>query len=73
MLALDAKNLTIGYGTRVLLQNLNFSVNFCEIFIILGGSGCGKSSLLKNLFGLYRPMGGNVLIEGQDITHAYGA
>ena len=73
MLALDAKNLTIGYGTRVLLQNLNFSVNFGEIFIILGGSGCGKSSLLKNLFGLYRPMGGDVLIEGQDITHAYGA
>jgi phospholipid/cholesterol/gamma-HCH transport system ATP-binding protein len=56
----------------VLLQNLNFSVNEGEIFVILGGSGCGKSSLLKNLFGLYEPLAGSVLIEGQDITDAHG-
>jgi len=40
--------------------------------VILGGSGCGKSSLLKNLFGLYEPLAGSVLIEGQDITDANG-
>jgi phospholipid/cholesterol/gamma-HCH transport system ATP-binding protein len=40
--------------------------------VILGGSGCGKSSLLKNLFGLYEPLAGSVLIEGQDITDAHG-
>jgi phospholipid/cholesterol/gamma-HCH transport system ATP-binding protein len=55
-----------------MLQNLNFSVNEGEIFVILGGSGCGKSSLLKNLFGLYEPLAGSVLIEGQDITDAHG-
>ena len=43
-----------------------------EIFVILGGSGCGKSSLLKNLFGLYEPLSGDVLIEGQNITIAKG-
>jgi phospholipid/cholesterol/gamma-HCH transport system ATP-binding protein len=47
-------------------------VNEGEIFVILGGSGCGKSSLLKNLFGLYEPLAGSVLIEGQDITDAHG-
>ena len=72
MLAIDVRNLSVVYGQNVLLQNLNFSVNEGEIFVILGGSGCGKSSLLKNLFGLYEPLAGSVLIEGQDITDAHG-
>ena len=72
MAAIDVLNLAVGYGQNVLLQNLNFSVNEGEIFVILGGSGCGKSSLLKNLFGLYEPLAGSVLIEGQDITDAHG-
>ena len=72
MAAIDVRNLSVGYGQNVLLQNLNFSVNEGEIFVILGGSGCGKSSLLKNLFGLYEPLAGSVLIEGQDITDAHG-
>ncbi len=72
MKAIDVKNLTVGYGNKVLLQNLNFSIEDGEIFVILGGSGCGKSSLLKNLFGLYEPLGGDVLIEGMNITRARG-
>jgi phospholipid/cholesterol/gamma-HCH transport system ATP-binding protein len=72
MAAIDVRHLSVGYGQNVLLQNLNFSVNKGEIFVILGGSGCGKSSLLKNLFGLYEPLAGRVLIEGQDITDAHG-
>ncbi len=72
MKAIDVKNLTVGYDNKVLLQNLNFSIEDGEIFVILGGSGCGKSSLLKNLFGLYEPLGGEVLIEGMNITTARG-
>jgi len=72
MKAIDVKNLTVGYGNKVPLQNLNFSIEDGEIFVILGGSGCGKSSLLKNLFGLYEPLGGDVLIEGMNITTARG-
>jgi phospholipid/cholesterol/gamma-HCH transport system ATP-binding protein len=72
MAAIDVRNLSVGYGQNVLLQNLNFSVNEGEIFVILGGSGCGKSSLLKNLFGLYEPLAGSVLIEGQNTTDAHG-
>ena len=39
--AIDVQNLTVGYGSNVLMQDLNFSVNNGEIFVILGGSGCG--------------------------------
>ena len=71
--AVDVQNLTVGYGSNVLMQNLNLTVKNGEIFVILGGSGCGKSILLKNLFSLYQPLGGDVLIEGQNITTALGA
>lgn len=72
MKVLEVKNLTVGYGTKILSKNLNFAVEEGEIFVILGGSGCGKSSLLKNLFGLYQPLAGQVLIDGADITQASG-
>jgi phospholipid/cholesterol/gamma-HCH transport system ATP-binding protein len=62
----------VGYGDKVLLQDLNFSIATGEVFVILGGSGCGKSSLLKNLFGLYQPLAGDVLIDGMNITKAQG-
>jgi len=44
-----------------------------EIFVILGGSGSGKSTLLKHMIGLYEPLAGRVVIDGADITRAYGA
>ena len=70
---IQVKNLTVGYGDNIILQDLNFSVKRGEIFVILGGSGCGKSSLLKNMIGLYEPPVGDVLIEGHDIVTAEGA
>ena len=69
---IDVKDLTVGYGSNIILQDLNFSVKRGEIFVILGGSGCGKSSLLKNMIGLYDPPRGSVLIEGEDIVTAEG-
>ena len=44
-----------------------------ECFIILGGSGCGKSTMLKHMIGLYEPFSGRVLIRGEDITASTGA
>ena len=49
---IQVKDLTVGYGSNIVLKDLNFSVKRGEIFVILGGSGCGKSSLLKNMIGL---------------------
>jgi len=68
-----AEQLNVGYGERVLLQNLNFVVRRGEVFVILGGSGSGKSTLLKNLIGLYPPLAGHVWLDGIDIATAQGA
>ena len=67
---IKAIDLTIGYGSTVLLDRVDFDVARGEISVILGGSGCGKSSLLKNMIGLYRPLGGDILINGRSIVQA---
>ena len=64
------KNLTIGYGDLVLLTDLNFNINRGDVFIIMGGSGCGKSSMLRVLTGLVAPQKGTVVIDGTDFTKA---
>src|SRR5215468_4265072 len=60
----------MGYGSRVLLENAWFDVKRGEILVILGGSGSGKSSLMKNMIGLYRPMAGDILVAGKSIVGA---
>lgn len=65
-------DLSIGYGSRVVLSGVTFEVRRGEVFVILGGSGCGKSSLLKNLIGLRKPLSGRILVNGQDIALAEG-
>ena len=66
----DVKNLTVGYGDIIVLQNISFSVSSGEIFVILGGSGCGKSTLLKHMIGLYTPFRGDVLIFGESMVNS---
>lgn len=70
---IEVKNLTMGYGSYVLQQNANFVVNRGDIFIIMGGSGCGKSSMLRVLTGLLPPLGGDVFIDGVNIAKASAA
>lgn len=67
---IEVKNLTMGYGSYVLQQNADFVVNRGDIFIIMGGSGCGKSSMLRVLTGLLPPLGGDVFIDGVNIAKA---
>jgi len=64
------RDLKVGYGGTVILQNINFQVECGEVFVILGGSGSGKSTLLKNLIGLYTPLEGEVWIEGMNMVTA---
>jgi len=54
--AIRVSHLRMGYGKRVLLDDASFEVLRGEIMVILGGSGCGKSSLMKNIIGLYQPI-----------------
>ena len=66
------EDVTIGYGQKVLMRDLNFDVQRGEVFVILGGSGSGKSTLLKHMIGLYQPMSGHIWLDGRDIVAAQG-
>jgi phospholipid/cholesterol/gamma-HCH transport system ATP-binding protein len=68
--AVSVRNLRMGYGDHVLLNDASFDVQCGEIVVILGGSGSGKSSLMKNIIGLYDPMAGDILIGGRSIVKA---
>jgi len=59
---------TFSYGSRTVLKNISFSIEASEKVAILGGSGEGKTTVLKLVLGLLRPDSGKVLIEGEDIT-----
>ncbi len=67
---IEVRDLTIGYDDFVVLEKLNFNIYEKEIFIILGGSGCGKSTILKHMIGLYPPLNGDILINGSSIVCA---
>ena len=66
---IQVRDLTLGYGTDIILENISFDVLEGEIFIVLGGSGCGKSTLLKHLIGLMTPLSGRIHIDGENISN----
>ncbi len=66
--SIKVMDMVAGYEKEVILNRINFEVYEGEIFVILGGSGCGKTTLLKHLIGLNRPMDGNIEINGIDIS-----
>jgi phospholipid/cholesterol/gamma-HCH transport system ATP-binding protein len=68
--AVSVRGVTMGYVKRVLLGDASFDVHRGEILVIVGGSGCGKSSLMKNIIGLYTPMAGDILVDGESIVRA---
>ena len=65
-----AKDLEIAYGDFVIQRNLNFSVENGEIFVIMGGSGCGKTTVMRCLTGLKKPAKGQVFLEGVSFWEA---
>ena len=71
-IVISVRNLKVGYGQTVILQDINFQVECGEVFVILGGSGSGKSTLLKTLIGLHEPLDGEVWIEGINLVKADG-
>ena len=56
------------YGAREVLRDLSFSIRADERVAVLGGSGEGKTTILKLVMGLIRPDSGKILIDGEDIT-----
>jgi phospholipid/cholesterol/gamma-HCH transport system ATP-binding protein len=64
------RDLTMAYGSFVLMRDLNFVVRKGDIFVIMGGSGCGKSTLLRHLIGLKEPAKGEIIYEDVNFTRA---
>jgi phospholipid/cholesterol/gamma-HCH transport system ATP-binding protein len=67
--AIEFRNVTIAFDQRKILNDLSFKVMKGETKIILGGSGCGKSTTIKLVLGLLKPDSGQVLVDGEDITN----
>ena len=65
--AIVVEDLTIGWGDFILMRGVSFEIPAGDTFVILGGSGCGKSSLLYHLIGLQPPKAGRIHIEGVGI------
>jgi phospholipid/cholesterol/gamma-HCH transport system ATP-binding protein len=66
--AIEFKNVDLSFDDRKVLNNLSFKVMRGETKIILGGSGGGKSTIIKLVLGLLKPDAGRVLVDGEDIT-----
>jgi phospholipid/cholesterol/gamma-HCH transport system ATP-binding protein len=66
------EGLTAAFDDRTILENVSFEVYKGEVFGILGGSGSGKTVLVRHIIGLYEPAAGRVLIEGQEVAAAQG-
>ena len=63
---LQVKRLSVGYGDRMIQHDVSFNVAAGSIFAIMGGSGCGKSTVLRALIGLLRPSAGSICFGTED-------
>jgi len=63
----QVENLVARYGNRTILDGVSCSARRGEITVILGVSGCGKTTLLRHIVGLLTPAAGHVLIDGKDM------
>lgn len=70
MAIIEVSNLTVGYDGQSILEDLTFTIRENEITFLMGGSGCGKTTLLKHMIGLYEPMHGDITIFDQSIVNA---
>ena len=68
---ITVEDLRIGWGSRILMEHVNFEVARGSTLAILGGSGSGKSTLLRYLIGLEQPMAGRIQIDGVGEPHLY--
>lgn len=65
---IEVHDLIARYGDQTILDGISFEVYPREIFIVLGSSGCGKTTLLKHLIGLLKPAAGRIFLWGDNIV-----
>ncbi|MHB1429155.1 MAG: ABC transporter ATP-binding protein [Rhodocyclaceae bacterium] len=63
---IEVRGLAVGYGDYVVQRDLDFVVNKSDIFVVMGGNGCGKTTLMRALVGLQAPLAGAVRYGGED-------
>lgn len=66
--AVEVEGLECRYGDTVVLSGITFAVREGELFFVIGGSGCGKTTLLRHLIGLMKPAKGGVRYYGENFT-----
>src|ERR687892_2690036 len=67
--AIEFRDVVLAFDDRVVLDHLSFRVMKGETKIILGGSGGGKSTIIKLVLGLLKPDEGQILVDGEDVTN----
>jgi len=61
---IEIRDLTMAFGSFVVMRDISAQIKRAEIFIIMGGSGCGKSTLLRHMIGLKAPAKGEIFYDG---------
>ena len=65
---IEFQNVSLSYGNRLILDNINFKINEGQIFGMLGPNGVGKSTIFNLITGLITPRHGKIKINGEDVT-----
>ncbi|ODG93085.1 hypothetical protein BED47_16360 [Gottfriedia luciferensis] len=68
MVRLYTNELTIGYGDRSLVKDLNIKIPDKQITTIIGSNGCGKSTLLKAVTRIISHQSGTIILDGENIA-----
>ena len=66
---IEFENISLSYGNRLILDNINFKINEGQIFGMLGPNGVGKSTIFNLITGLITPKYGKIKINNQDVTN----
>ena len=66
---IEFNNVSLSYGNRLILDNLDFKINEGQIFGMLGPNGVGKSTIFNLITGLIEPNNGKIKIAGQDVKN----
>ena len=66
---IEFKNITLSYGKRIILDNINFKINEGQIFGMLGPNGVGKSTIFNLITGLISPDSGQIKINEEEVTN----
>ena len=69
---LETKNLTMRFGSETIIRDISIAVDQGELVSLLGVSGSGKTTLFNCISGIYKPVSGSVILDGEDITGTTG-